>query len=301
MIQQFNFAQIFLIISAISFLSYGMDESTKKKIETKNQRFLKKVGKEDVPNTIQGLNNSLVSLYKQKGLLTEDTNVLVKYIKQSRLVKFQKIGIATWNNRINNGHDLIHIAPEHDELTPEEIESALAHELAHITLHQKHALCPHYYMKTINKSLMFASGTCPIWAPLTLAALTRKKWPIAKVSAIKYEIAGVTVVTAALHSANSALLKNAHEYTQLPPDSPCRIRYPFLQKLEEFECDIIAAYVLPHGGRAGRKLYEKVREHIGDDISSSDHPKLSTRIWYHGKIEQIQDLFETQKEDSSIK
>lgn len=292
----------FLVLSLLfSFLGYCMDDTTKMDIEQRNARYLSFIGTEDVSPAIQDTADMVCELFKRKGLLEKDTKVLVKYLNEDMVQNLKNEGTITWNNRLNNGRDLIHIAREHDELTSDEFESALAHEYAHISLHQNASLNLHFHMSMIHLGLGIYSTAFPATAFASLVFLIRKKVPVNQVREIKYELAGVGTSVVAAGYTNFYLFKLAQENYSVPSRSPARVTYPFVQKYEEIECDLIAAWVKPHGGRAGRCLYEKILKKCGDQNGAHhDYPWLSTRVWYHDKIERFQDIF-SKKEDPKLK
>ncbi len=298
---------LFMLFGSLfcAFFGYGMDQQTKQEIEQTNARYLACVGTEDVPQKIQDRTDALCITFQKKGLLNKDTKVLVKYLSNTMVDYLRKSGTITWNNRLNNGQDLMHISCEHDELTDEEIDSAFGHELAHIVLDQNKHLNPHYYMKNLHLFLLAYSSAWPVTSLCTIMALTklgRKKLPISSFKQIKYEIGGTALAIVGAHEATTYLFSQVKEHHDRPVHSASRMTYRFLHTFQEVECDVIAALSIPNGGRAGKSLYEKFLQHCGDqDGALHNYPWLSTRVWYHDKIEQMQNLFTTKKEGPTLK
>jgi hypothetical protein len=266
----------------VTVFSYGMNKEAQSAMETKYAHYLQQMGNEDVPAEVQSITQSVLFMFQQKNFLPQDSSILVKYMNQETVDSLQNKGAPTWNNLVTNGQNIIHITKQHDELTEEETKSRMGHELAHCAINQKAYLNPHYYMNKIAFGIGATFMVSPCWVPISMIFALSHKNP-------KRHACGIIMAGIGVYKAHSYLCENSKEQFHLPITSPRRITFSFLEKFEEVECDLIAAFTIPHGGRAGRTLYEKHLLHNGDTNGvDNDHPKTSTRVWYHKKIESIQ-------------
>lgn len=282
---------VIILMSIVTSVNYGMAPHIKEAIEKEQTHYLAACGTEDAPSEIQTINQDTLALYQEKGYLHKNTAILVKYMSSDMIETLRQDGCSTWNNAITNGRNLIHMTRQHNQLTQEEIESRLAHEQAHIVLEHNAYLNPHYHMANLHFFGLSVGCTAlaPMWIPVTIAASVMRKKPLRFAT-------GTAITLASGIALNSYLSQHCFERFDLPIESPNRIEYPFLHKTVEAECDIIAAFVLPQGGRAGRKLYTKLLAHNGNTSGiNGDHPSTATRIWYHTKIEQWQNYWNKEK------
>lgn len=284
---------VLLLALTLYQISSAMEESPKSIIERKNAEYLAAVGTEDAPPSVQQTLDTVVNLFKARKLLSPSTHVIAKQLNPAMLESLAQQGISVGHNSMTNGEDIIHIGPQHDELTPEQLRSRLAHEVSHIATHQNWWLNPHYYLEKVTYGTSSIVLSWPLWASVFVLA---GKHPERIPRRIGYAAAGISASSTTYFYLNSKAVERIDMQT-----GKTRVEFPCMKKPIEVVCDLTAALVLPHGGSAGKNLYTASLQRNGDRNGlNGDHPWTSTRIKYHTAIEWLQKL-QRQKEDPAVK
>lgn len=162
--------------------------------------------------------------------------------------------------------------------TPGETNFVLAHELGHIVVDQNKWLRPHWYMYHLAHPITALAA-----APFLITATAFLPAKMKKTIFCATFLSGGYLV---------ALPKVVSSFRGISDENGKVVGYKFqcLQKLVEFECDMLAAYVLPEGAKHGASYFQKaiIREG-GDNEKDTDHPKLSTRLKYMKAIQWLQE------------
>lgn len=162
--------------------------------------------------------------------------------------------------------------------TPGETSFVLAHEVGHIVVDQNNWLRPHWYMYHLAHPVTaLAAANSLLIATAFLPAKMKKT-----IFCTTFLSGGYLV----------ALPKVVSSLRGISDENGKVVGYKFqcLQKLVEFECDVLAAYVLPEGAKHGASYFQKaiIREG-GNNKKDTDHPKLSTRLKYMKAIQWLQE------------
>lgn len=224
----------------------------------------------------------------QRGLFDKNKQIYLGYLNQDALHNLSAGGCSTKYNGLTNGVDTILVEKHLDDLPQDQKDSALAHELAHIALRDKGAhLNPHNWLECTR----LRSAEMARWIGMPLLALSvigtqedkpltawRKKCAYTGLSCLGLAVCNTLLIP---------LMVEAHDTYN--PNQP--LEYRIMQKSEEVMCDIIAATILPQGGKKGVELYGAKMTHNGNrNGHDGDHPYTATRIWYHKKIDFLQQL-----------
>lgn len=247
--------------------------------EPTEQEYLKEYGSEDASFVMQERLEEVVYEYKQQGLILPE-KMIIKQMKLSAIEDLAQQG-STLPNVVNNGINTLHTTCNHKELTEQESKQLLAHELAHIALGTYKWLNPHWYMHKCTRTSVF--GIISIIGSRLLWHAVKTDSKSAYLAAIMVPIYIFNAVKWRNHS-TASLRPLSHEYGKLGKHYHC------LGKLEEIECDLIAACVMPDGGKHGAALWQKKLEMYGNRNGiNGSHPYYSTRVKYHKAIQWLQE------------
>ena len=97
-------------------------------------------GDQDADSEDQLMLARVKQYYIDKGLLQKENLILLKYLSPKALELLKKNGCASWNNAITNGRNIVHVDRRIKELSADEQESLVGHELAHIALNKNEKL-----------------------------------------------------------------------------------------------------------------------------------------------------------------
>lgn len=244
--------------------------------------FLQRMGDEDASPAMQENFARVVSAYRKNGWFVPKT-IALKQMHDGAVQELKKDGTIV-PNMINNGLDLVHTTDDHAHLTDREKEQLMAHEVAHLMLREHKWLNPHWYVaKYAHPITMGVVVMGTFFGTVIKGALGKKK---------------AAVLLAACGSFYGAscykLYENARDtirFAQVVDNQlTFGIEFGSAKKLEEIECDLIAALVMQDGGKHGASLYQRNLEFHGDKNGvDGSHPYLSTRVKYHKVIEWIQE------------
>ncbi len=224
---------------------------------------------------VSRLNNLLTDVrieFAKKGWKTPDV------INLENKAEYEGFGLEVMRT---NMIDTIDIGSSYEPtFTPEECKFSLGHELGHITLRRHKWLNPHWYgdilINPITNFIVPITTTCAMFL-----LLGSKK----KISCLIPAALGTGYTVGAIRLADTRRFNVILENQQLVTS-----QYPCLMKLEEVECDLIAALALPEGGKHGASFFEKSFDlRGGNNKEDVDHPKLSTRIKYLKTIQWVQE------------
>ncbi len=241
---------------------------------------LKQYGEEDASPLMQERLKVVMAEYKERSLQIPET-LIIKQMKPSAIEQLKNRGSST-PNVINNGVNMVHTTCDHEELTANESKQLLAHELAHIALGRNTWLNPHWYMNLYTNKSKILSLLGP---GLVVYTLKKGKTPSSVGIA-------VTVITAYILSAITCNKPRQDTLRTLPGGALGEVEnyYSCLSKLEEIECDMIAAYVMPEGGKHGAELWQRKLVMKGNhNGTEGSHPYYSTRVKYHKAMQWIQE------------
>jgi hypothetical protein len=240
---------------------------------------LKYYGTDDASPIMQERLKEVEAEYREKGLIIPE-NIELKQLKPLAIEELKQMGSNT-PNVVNNGIDTLHTTCDHKELAEKESKQLLAHELAHIVLGKYTWINPHWYMNQCTKTSTL------IMTSITGASLL---WHACKTD--KALLACLAGAMTSSYLLNAMKWRN-HSKKCLRPlanSNELGIYYPHLGKLEEIECDVIAACVMPKGGKHGAALWQKKLDMYGDrNGTHGSHPYYSTRVKYHRAIQWLQE------------
>ena len=235
----------------------------------------------------------VIEQYKKAQWRIPDT-VVIKQMNQKGLELLKNAGVRI-PNMINNGVDHIYTTCDHMDLTDEQRKQYIAHEVAHQVLKNHKWVNPHWYLSQYTS---FPSQVAGIVLPMYCI-------PIGLV-AIKSDIRlarghlGVGILMLMHAILVKSLWKSAKDSWRFKERyTKDNIEYvslgieftsPWVKKVEEVVCDVIAASVMPDGGKHGASLWQKRLEDSGDSNGiDGDHPWLSNRVKYHKLIQWFQE------------
>ncbi len=259
---------------------HAMDSISRK--STYKELVLQTMGHEDASLSMQENFASVVNAYRKKGWQVPET-IMLKCMNKKAIKELQEEGVVV-PNMTNDGIDIVHTTCDHVHLTDQEKRQLMAHEIAHVLLREHKWLNPHWYLEKythpVTLGVVCMGGLC---GGLNLAALRKNK------SAAMFIAGGIFYGISSYR-----LLMNARDnmrFAQVVNNTIISgIEFTSVKKLEEIECDLIAALVMPDGGKNGAALYQKNLELHGDKNGvNGSHPYLSTRVKYHTVIEWLQE------------
>ena len=210
--------------------------------------------------------SKIIIAFTNKGWRLPEAIVL----KHPREAQGQDVGMSGTNSL-----DTIYVGSGHEAwYAQEEIDFMLGHEVGHIALHNHRWLNPHRYM-----DIYLHPTTVFLGANLLNAAFWRTRRYLPK--------AGFFTLGAGY---GFSIVKNSQGCTvDFDKDKKVVGRsYGSLLKLEEVACDLIAAVVLPHGGKYGASYMQKTLEIFGE-TDNPTHPRFETRMKWLKAIQWIQE------------
>ncbi len=246
-------------------------------------------GKKDASPRLQKLMASVIGHYRKAGWSIPDT-IWFKQMSPQAIEGLKAIGGRT-PNMLNNGINMLHTTCDHEDLTKEECKQFIAHEVAHLTLRNHKWVNPHWYLNWYTAFPAMMTGTVLSPSALLIGICLAKQDPqVAK----RFLLSGI-IISAYTLSAHNLFHKARDSWRFAKRRENCTslgIEYdtPWVKKVEETICDLLAASVMPEGGKHGASLWRKQLEHEGDcNGINGDHPWLSHRVAYHEAIQWMQD------------
>lgn len=167
--------------------------------------------------------------------------------------------------------------------TLQEAQFNLGHELAHMALPQHSFLNPHNYLDFLTHPLAIALIATPILSKSYTFSCTSKP-----LRALATSIVGSFYIfsNARIRANRTSFTTEEYKYNSF--EEYTHHHYSILDKVEEIECDIIAALTIPNGAKHGISFFEKLLALEGENPGKT-HPKTSTRIKYLKAIQWLQE------------
>jgi len=186
-------------------------------------------------------------------------------------------------NMSTNSLDEVRVVSTTEQLfSQNQTKWLMGHELAHILIRSNNWINPHWYMDQITHPIAEFIIPSALACAVTLCTMRGKM------------IVGLAAITyAPIYATNISRIKtNKKLYVAGSPKKVIGSFYEPLRKLEECECDILAALILPEGGKIGVEVFERYIE-LDGDLYEKEHPRSSTRVnylkairWYQTNISQ---------------
>ncbi len=208
----------------------------------------------------------IVSLFREKGWCLPESI----FLKHPREAQGQDVGLCA-----TNGRDTVYAGSGHEKwYSSGEIDFMVAHEVGHIAIKRYPWLNPHRYM-----DLYLHSATVFLVVNSINFGFWRARRPLPRVL-----ILGIGM------GYGASIAKNYTAYTVIRDEAENVIdrSYDSLIKLEELECDLIAALVLPQGGKLGASFMQKTQE-IFPEADGMVHPLHETRIEWLKAVQWLQE------------
>ncbi len=243
---------------------------------------MNRLGTEDASSIMQERLTMVITQYRTRGWNMPET-IMLKQMSTQALEELKKLG-ATTPTVVNNGVDTLHTSCDHEDLSDAESRQYLAHEMAHIAIGKHPWLNPHRYMEVYTSPVGYMV-IAPSLSYVGLVCLLGRKW---KPGIIISSMGAAYALTA--RRCGQTGRDSLRSLCESPGAETLGIEYSCLSKLEEIECDILAALAMPEGGKQGAALWQKKLDTYGDgNGSQGDHPYYSTRVKYHKAIQWIQE------------
>jgi hypothetical protein len=229
--------------------------------------------------------NAIVAKAKEAHYLSASKKpITLKYMTNEMLDWLKKEGAPTWNNATTDGKKTIYVNEMSiNQISKEQQDALLAHELGHIIINEKPYLNPHALLNYVQTGSL--SGSMISLALMGLAPFIKNPKLVDKI-----------LVRAGLGTVCGIILSVILRENSVMRDSPNgRTReYPLAQKYQEIVCDVVAGELVGHDKCASLQR-EKLKHNGNRNGVDGDHPYTTTRIWYHDKLSEAKKLWEKWK------
>jgi hypothetical protein len=254
------------------------DDDTNTDNQTKKQS--------NASSDLQSELNSIVDRAKQESYLPASSkqHIILDTMPQAMLESLKKEGAPLWNNSTTDGIKTIYINNETiDQLSMQQREALLAHEVAHIILNKNPYLNPHAWLYSLEKIAKKVSVACFLFGLIPVMITDHLNKPKLAKKMLISALAGVVggQILSIILSDNSTI--------RLSPRGIYK-EYPAAQKYQEAMCDLVAGELVGHEKCASLQR-EKLKHNGNRNGVENDHPYTTTRIWYHDKMAEAKKIW----------